>query len=41
MVVLSKDIFKIAPDELLKTKVLATLWDGKIVYNDDFLELSD
>lgn len=41
LVVLSRDIFKIAPDEILKTKVLATLWDGKIVYNDGFLELSD
>jgi len=41
MVVLSKDIFKVAPNEILKTKVLATLWDGKIVYNDRFLELSD
>ncbi|EQB64182.1 MAG: Amidohydrolase 3 [candidate division Zixibacteria bacterium RBG-1] len=41
MAVLSKDIFKIAPDEILKTEVLATLWDGKIVYNDDFLEISD
>ncbi len=38
LVVLSKDIFKIAPDDLLKTKVLATVWDGKIVYSDGFLE---
>ncbi len=41
MVVLSKDIFKIAPEEILKTKVLATIWDGKVVYNDGFLEISD
>lgn len=41
MVVLSKDIFKISPAEILKTKVLATLWDGKVVYDDDFLEVSD
>ncbi|OGC78772.1 MAG: hypothetical protein A2145_05220 [candidate division Zixibacteria bacterium RBG_16_40_9] len=39
LVVLSNDIFKIAPDDLLKTKVLATVWDGKIVYNQGFLEL--
>lgn len=41
MVVLSKDIFKIAPEELLKTEILTTIWDGKIVYNNDFLEISD
>ena len=39
LVVLSRDIFKIAPAEILKTVVLATIWDGKIVYNDDFVEL--
>ncbi len=38
LVVLSKDIFEISSDELLKTRVLATVWDGKLVYNDGFLE---
>lgn len=39
LVVLSKDIFKIPSEDLLKTRVLATIWDGKIVYDDGFLEV--
>lgn len=32
MVVLSKDIFRILPEEILKTKVVCTIFDGRIVY---------
>jgi predicted amidohydrolase YtcJ len=32
MVVLSKDLFSIAPEEILTTKVLYTILGGKIVY---------
>ena len=32
MVVLSSDIRKIEPERLLRTKVLTTVFDGKIVY---------
>ncbi|MGB4704750.1 MAG: amidohydrolase [Candidatus Saccharicenans sp.] len=38
LVVLDRDIFRIPPAEIIKTKVLLTMVDGKIVYNHtDFL----
>jgi len=37
LVILSKDIFKIQPEEILKTKVLATIFDGKIVWGEENL----
>ncbi|MBN1222795.1 MAG: amidohydrolase [Candidatus Aminicenantes bacterium] len=35
MVVLSKDLFAIAPEEILKTRVLFTILGGKIVYRGE------
>jgi len=32
MVVLSDDILEIAPAEIEKTRVVATIFDGKIIY---------
>jgi len=37
LAVLSEDIFETAPDEILKTEVLATIIDGDIVFGRDFL----
>jgi predicted amidohydrolase YtcJ len=37
LVILSKDIFKIQPEEILKTKVLATIFDGRIVWGEENL----
>jgi predicted amidohydrolase YtcJ len=36
-VVLSQDIFNLPPQEILNTRVLATIFDGKIIYGDDNL----
>ncbi|HID86781.1 MAG TPA: amidohydrolase, partial [Anaerolineae bacterium] len=32
LVVLSRDIFAIPPEEILETEVVATVLDGKVVY---------
>jgi predicted amidohydrolase YtcJ len=37
LVVLSKDIFEIQPEEILETRVLATVFDGNIVYGEENL----
>jgi predicted amidohydrolase YtcJ len=37
MVVLSQDIFQIPPQDILNTHVLATVFDGEIVYGDEAL----
>ncbi len=37
LVVLSQDVFDIPPQEILNTRVLATIFDGGIVYGDDNL----
>jgi hypothetical protein len=37
MVVLSQDIFHVPPGEILNTRVLATVFDGNIVYGRDNL----
>jgi predicted amidohydrolase YtcJ len=37
LVVLSQDIFDIPPPEIVNTRVVATIFDGKIVYGDDNL----
>ncbi len=37
LVVLSQDIFEISPTEILNTHVVATIFDGKIVYGGDDL----
>ena len=36
-VVLSNDIFEIPPEEILETRVLATIFDGEIVYGEENL----
>lgn len=37
LVILSQDIFRIAPEEILNTRVLATVFDGHIVFGGDGL----
>ena len=37
LVILSRDVFKIDPDEILNAKVVGTLLDGRFVYRDPFL----
>jgi predicted amidohydrolase YtcJ len=37
LVVLSQDIFEIPPQDILGTRVLATVFDGEIVYGDEAL----
>jgi predicted amidohydrolase YtcJ len=34
MVILSRDIFKIAPNEIENAKVVLTIMDGRVVYED-------
>jgi hypothetical protein len=37
LVVLSEDIFEIPPEEIISTRVMATVFDGEIVYGDEAL----
>jgi hypothetical protein len=37
LVILSHDIFNISPEKILKTGVLATVFDGKIVWGEENL----
>ena len=37
LVILSQDVFDVPPQEILNTRVVATIFDGKIVYGEDQL----
>ncbi len=37
LVILSQDVFNIPPEEILNTRVVATIFDGKVVYGEDNL----
>ena len=36
VIIVSQDLFKVAPDQIGKTKALLTMVGGKVVYRDSF-----